>query len=371
MLERLRRQHQGAWRCKTATDWEETQLAAYPVPASAVTSKALNTEGKTPQVLFFFPGAAYEVTFNDPSGTFYQSQICIMTNIPSQETIDAFEQVELLRAPSGIDELPDDTNRENLLSTGWIPIKVGKEPERRRALGQNGLFGSREQYGLKHRISSTIHAIMGLAAAFLVTQIGITEEDSLWEAAQVVVLLSRTDFAKDICFVGDPHVVAKALFEALLSGDQYSEFIDHVLKSLLTSESGQFSLALEHHFPYRIKDWQLPKKGNLCCYFLLSLGNRKTTYIGQTGNLVRRLNSHNSRIGGSKSTNRLHLKPWAIIGYVIGFDSSDEMKQFEKQWQLKVEIEQMRARGNLGPRERFDLCRNMCKEGQRVRMCVK
>ena len=371
VLERLRSQHQGAWRCKTATDWEETQLAAYPVPASAVTSKALNTEGKTPQVLFFFPGAAYEVTFNDPSGTFYQSQICIMTNIPSQETIDAFEQVELLRAPSGIDELPDDTNRESLLSTGWIPIKVGKEPERRRALGQNGLFGSREQYGLKHRISSTIHAIMGSAAAFLVTQIGITEEDSLWEAAQVVVLLSRTHFAKDICFVGDPNVVAKALFEALLSGDQYSEFIDHVLKSLLTSESEQFSLALEHHFPYRMKDWQLPKKGNLCCYFLLSLGNRKTTYIGQTGNLVRRLNSHNSRMGGSKSTNRLHLKPWAIIGYVEGFDSNNEMKQFEKQWQLKVEVEQTRARGNLGPRERFNLCRNMCKEGQRVRMCVK
>jgi predicted GIY-YIG superfamily endonuclease len=371
VLERLRRQHQGTWRFKTATDWEETQLAAYPVPASAVTSKALDTEGKTPQVLSFFPGAAYEVTFNDPSGTFYQSQLCIMTNVPSQETIDAFELIELLRAPSGIDELPVDTNRESLLSAGWILIKVGKEPERRRALGQNGLSGFREQYGLKHRISSTIHAIMGSAAAFLVTQIGITEEDGLWEAAQVVVLLSRTHFAGDICFVGEARVVARALYEALLHGDQYSEFINHVLQSLLTSECGQFSLALEHHFPYRMKDWQLPKKGNLCCYFLLSLGNRTTTYIGQTGNLARRFNSHNSRMGGSKSTNRLHLKPWAIIGYIEGFDSSDEMQQFEKQWQLKVEIEQAKARGNLGPKERFNLCRNMCKEGHRIRMCIE
>jgi hypothetical protein len=131
VLERLRRQHQGAWRCKTAKDWEETQLAAYPVPASVVTSKALDTEGKTPQDLFFFSGAAHEVTFNDPSGTFYQSQVCILTDIPSQEAIDAFEPVELLRAPSGIDELPKDTNRHSLLSAGWILIKVGKEPERR------------------------------------------------------------------------------------------------------------------------------------------------------------------------------------------------------------------------------------------------
>jgi predicted GIY-YIG superfamily endonuclease len=370
VLERLRRQHEGAWRWKTATDWEETQLAAYPVPASAVTSKALDTEGKTPQVISFFPGAAYEVTFNDPSGTFYQSQICVMTDVPSQEAIDAFELVELLRAPPGIDELPACTDRESLSSAGWISIKVGKEPERRRALGQNGLFGFREQYGLKHRISSTIHAIMGSAAAFLVTQIGITEDDSLWEAAQVVVLLSRTHFAKDICFVGEACVVAKALYEALLSGDQYSEFINHVLKSLLTSECGQFSLALEHQFPYRMKDWQLPKKGNLCCYFLLSLGDRKTTYIGQTENLARRFNSHNSRMGGSKSTNRLHLKPWAILGYVEGFDSRNELQEFEKQWQLKIEIEQTKARGNLRPKERFNLCRNMCKEGQRVRMCI-
>jgi hypothetical protein len=267
--------------------------------------------------------------------------------------------------------LPDDTNHESLLSAGWILIKVGKEPERRRALGQNGLSGFREQCGLKHRISSTIHAIMGSAAAFLVTQIGITEEDGLWEAAQVAVLLSRTHFAKDICFVGEAHVVAKALYEALLHGDQCSEFIDHVLKSLLTSECGQFSLALEHHFPCQMKDWQLPKKGNLCCCFLLSLGNRTTTCIGQTGNLARRFDSHDSRMGGSKSTNRLHLKPWAIIGHVEGFDSSDEMQQFEKQWQLKVEIEQAKARGNLGPKERFNLCRNMCKEGQRIRMCIE
>ena len=371
VLERLRRQHQNVLRCKTATDWEETQLAAFPLPASAVTSKALDNEGKTPQILYFFPGAAYEVTFNDPSGTFYQSQVCIMTNVPSREAIKAFEPVELLRAPSGVDELPIDTSRENLLSAGWISIKVGKEPERRRALGQNGLFGSREQYGLKHRISSTIHAIMGSAAAFLVTQIGITEEDGLWEAAQVVVLLSRTHFAKDICFVGEAHVVARALYDALMCGDQYSEFINHVMKSLLTSECGQFSLALEHHFPYRMKDWQLPKKGILCCYFLLSLGDRKTTYIGQTGNLARRLNSHNSRMGGSKSTNRPHLKPWAIIGYVEGFDSTDEMQQFEKQWQVKVEVEQTKAGGNLGPRERFNLCRNMCKEGRRIRTCIE
>jgi hypothetical protein len=141
VLEKLRRQHQGAWRFKTATDWEETQLAACPVPASAVTSKALDTEGKTPQVLSFFPGAACEVTFNDPSGPFYQSQTCMMTNVPSQEKIDAFELAELLRAPSGIDELPDDRNHESLLSAGWILIKVGKEPERRRALGQNGPSG--------------------------------------------------------------------------------------------------------------------------------------------------------------------------------------------------------------------------------------
>jgi hypothetical protein len=32
----------------------------------------------------------------------------MMTNVPPQEAVDAVEKVELLRAPSGIDELPND-----------------------------------------------------------------------------------------------------------------------------------------------------------------------------------------------------------------------------------------------------------------------
>jgi hypothetical protein len=54
------------------------------------------------------------------------------------------------------------------------------------------------QYCLRPRIASTIHSGMGHDVSKLVTRVSQSDPDyTLWEKAQVVVLLSRTNFAKD------------------------------------------------------------------------------------------------------------------------------------------------------------------------------
>jgi hypothetical protein len=79
--------------------------------------------------------------------------------------------------PHGIDDLPQTPiDKSSLLKAGWVQIQVGKHPDRKYSLGNNGLSGSREQYGLKHRISLTIHSIMGCTVPTLVTEVGLSRE---------------------------------------------------------------------------------------------------------------------------------------------------------------------------------------------------
>jgi hypothetical protein len=187
---------------RKAIDWEQTKYQQHPVSASEGASNSLDRVCKPPRELSFFPNAVYELTFNDPECRFFQSQLCILlSEVPTQQQIDQWEDIEVYRAPHGCDEVPTKNLTETqLLQAGWVKLKIGKHPDRRYNLGNNGLCGRREQYGLKHRIAMTIHAVMGETVTYLVTKIGQDADDVLWEAAQAIVLLSRTRYGKNLFF---------------------------------------------------------------------------------------------------------------------------------------------------------------------------
>jgi predicted GIY-YIG superfamily endonuclease len=86
----------------------------------------------------------------------------------------------------------------------------------------------------------------------------------------------------------------------------------------------------------RASDILLPDDNTGVVYILVSLQNRDVTYIGQTNNLSRRIDQHNTR-SGSIQTSSAVLQPWALVAYVSGF-GNNKMKrlEFEKQWQAKV-----------------------------------
>ena len=88
--------------------------------------------------------------------------------------------------------------------------------------------------------------------------------------------------------------------------------------------------------PYRAIDVELPTDSTGYVYLLLSLSDDSVTYIGQTSNLRRRLDQHNSGIrkGGAAETDQIHLRPWAVYGFVCGFRREKQVRlQFEWQWQ--------------------------------------
>jgi hypothetical protein len=104
----------------------------------------------------------------------------------------------------------------------------------------------------------------------MVTQIGTGKEESLLEAAQVVVLLSRTQFAKDIYFIGNADEVVGVLFEALLLGDQYGEYVAYLLDTLCDGATSEDGFTIDQTREVNLfcpKDSSLPFANEHCCYF--------------------------------------------------------------------------------------------------------
>ena len=108
-------------------------------------------------------------------------------------------------APPGIKvvEFDDTKTTEEYISEGWVQRYVGSSPENKYSV-QNNMRGQRRQYGLKHHVTSTVHATMGDTLHKIVTSVSTQDgEYQLWDKAQAIVLLSRTKFGKNIIFVGD------------------------------------------------------------------------------------------------------------------------------------------------------------------------
>ena len=79
----------------------------------------------------------------------------------------------------------------------------------------------RKQYGLKHKVTGTIHSAMGDTLISMATEISSADPDfKIWGKGQLVVLLSRTKEAKNTIFVGDKNDTLSALKDMLLQKTQ-------------------------------------------------------------------------------------------------------------------------------------------------------
>ena len=327
-------------------------------PASTSTSTDLSREVKEPEELYFYPNALYEITFN-LDRVFSQSQLALLLpeDVPTAPDLDSFAPVSVMVAPEGTKTIPDGRiTAENLEANGWIKRAVALCPERSHTLKRSGLQARRYQYGLRHRIASTIHAAMGQNLPSLVTKVTSSDADTrynLWEREQVVVLLSRTHYAKDVIFVGSKRETVDALAAVLKQRSQYSEYIYHLLAQLATTDqqtglSSCVQVSIENH-PFRPVDVEIPYDNTGYCYLLVSMRQSNVTYIGQTNNIRRRLREHNSGYGATQTRDE-RLRPWALLTLVCGFDGDRQAQlEFERRWQTARWRESRRIRSALTP----------------------
>ncbi len=325
--------------CKSV-DFESTLESQWNY-ASTPTTALLNHMVKEPGQICFYPFATFEITFNSPQ-KFSQGQLAILHKMPTLKQVQDFEPISIYVAPNGCKTFPTTINHESLLQQGWKIRKMTKCKEHT-VLLHNGLQAKRRQYGLRHRIASTIHAGMGQDLQYVVTKVtdkGGDPNYHLWHKEQVIVLLSRTNFAKDIIFVGNKEETSKALSTLLQKRSQYTEYTNAMLSALVTENENTHkiqTLSL-NMYPYRILDFIIPVDSCGYVYLLLSLNPymSHSTYIGETTNLNRRLNEHN-QLRGSNSTSNPLLLPWALVCFVTGFTSISRSirKQFEQSWKIE------------------------------------
>ena len=224
-----------------------------------------------------------------------------------------------------------------------------KAPARSRYINDR-LNGRRHQYGLCMFTTSTIHAVMGQTCSALVSQVCLNDPMyDLWEREQVIVLLSRTCYGKDIIFKGDPIATAEALYSVLQKTSQFAEYISHLLDNLIIRSASNVSTQNRHpsHLslpsvdmslhPYRARDVCFPTDTTGYVYILISKRQPDVTYIGETKDLASRMHAH-FRGYASRQTSIEHLRPWGLLAFVTGFEFDPDgakRKAFESQWKMK------------------------------------
>jgi predicted GIY-YIG superfamily endonuclease len=258
----------------------------------------------------------------------------LLLNVLPRDILELYREIEIFVAPAGTRtfNIPIITEKE-LLRAGFVKTKVGIAPERPHNFWRHGMKAKRRQYALKHHVASTIHSAIGHTVSKLATELG--KENSVWERAMVVVLISRVRRARDLIFVGDPEANIEALIEGLESRNQYDEYMDHVVDVLTGVAGAMMPLQLNMH-PFRYKDIALPQDRSGVVYMLVSIQDTSSMYIGQSTNVEMRLNQHNSGIGARETADK-EKRPWGLYAYITGFSGDKHLLlAVEGRWQRAV-----------------------------------
>ena len=184
----------------------------------------------------------------------------------------------------------------------------------------------RKQYGLKHYATSTIHACQGDTIISMATEISQNNANfKMWDKGQMIVILSRTKRAKDTICVGDKNDTLHALRLLLTMKTQWTDYMEDII-SVITIGSEQAGQAprrrilTQASFPFCIHDVPLPQCNTGYVYMLVLIKDTSFSYIGKTKSICRRIWQHNSGLG-AVATEPLHLRPYALVAYICGFNS--------------------------------------------------
>ena len=133
--------------------------------------------------------------------------------------------------------------------------------------------------------------------------------------------------------------------------------------SLITIDDNERNVPSLNHqsYPFRICNISLSRCKTGFVYFLLSMRTQDYTYIGECRYIVTRLHQHNSG-HGSKSTTPSNCCPYAVLGYICGFNAENKAlrRQLEKQWKEKRDF--LKIQGINDPKEWFRCGKNVIQD---------
>ena len=106
---------------------------------------------------------------------------------------------------------------------------MGSECPQRTVVVRGGFSAQRKQYGLKHRVTATIHARMGDTLHKVAVEVVDSDNNTqVWDKAQVVVMLSRTKMGQNSIFVGDKRKTISTDDFNIGEGDKIENSLDEL-----------------------------------------------------------------------------------------------------------------------------------------------
>ena len=306
----------------------------------------MNKALKEPSELVFFVGGVYECTMNDPRGRFMKYQRAYMLDLPSVELVLRFGSIAIWIAPAATIHLEFDQtpSREYFIEQGWSEVYINTAQERLVSF-RGGVQAKRLQYALKHIGAITINKSQGATLPFGIA-IEISEEYSPWEKAQIVVATSRSNVAPKTIIVGDKTFAINKVWELITIGNQWSRYIEHVLKLITVNKHASDESNIENEgifdypevYPFRVCDIiNIPTDKTGYVYCLIPTMNPSIIYIGETECLTQRMMQHNSG-NGSQFTQDIQNRLWAVAAYICGLGhmSTSDRMSIERTWKRMV-----------------------------------
>ena len=196
----------------------------------------LDTELKEPDTLLFFKGGIYQCTYNK-DGCFSQSQLSLCYDVPQQQDLDRFRPIKMLLFPPTmkLDSFNFDHDKDKsyyIDELAFKEVSIGCSPERQ--VYQDITRAKREQYGLRHYVTGTIHSAMGDTYFSMAISISdIQKSLKLWDRGQLIVILSCTRIMKNTILVGHKNEAIHGLKLVLQKPTQRSDYMDQIINTII------------------------------------------------------------------------------------------------------------------------------------------
>jgi hypothetical protein len=104
-----------------------------------------------------------------------------------------------------------------------------------------------------------------------------------------VVMLSRTHTARNTIIAGNKEFALNRMWDLITVGTQWTQYIKQLLERMsvggTASSTGGDVLDILEVYPYRISDISLPADDSGFVYFLVSVKDCGSTYVGQMKNI--------------------------------------------------------------------------------------
>jgi len=314
---------------------------------------ALNKHMREPRELLFWKGGLYFATTNGEG--FFHSQLMIMLEVPSSDTVRAKTAIPMFAAPPGYDleKIRDRVpTRDELLNDGWTEVRISCAPQY--IITVEGIQGFRQQYSLVHIGTSTINKQTGNTIPRCAIEFS-NKKSCPWERPQIVVMLSRTRLGRDTIIVGLRAYAIKRMWEIITTGNHWTDYIEHLLDTLSVSgldddaedERSQKCRDVFNYadtFPFRMSGSAPPNDWSGFVYCIASVIDVNRCYIGQAESLSERLDDHNNGNGAD-----CRFAPYFTCAYICGLShmNRNQRMYLESEWKRYVRLVMSQGRTDL------------------------